>query len=394
MRPRAGRAALLGLAAAPLFFLALSDGAVTAGGVGQRSPRATADETVFLTNMGKLTLGAGAARGTDRCAGCAPHSLPTVSGDGYVQFRAADVTAEWVGGLSRVRPTGGSADVDFALRLTGAGAAEVYENGALVARVAKTANDVFRIAAHGEHVAYSKNGRVFYSSARTPVYPLRVVVAPWADRAAGAPSAGAPGPAPTSAGGGIADSPPPSRMTQEAGLLPSGHGPRPWSSRAFPSSQTDPDSPPATAQAEAAGGGAGSSNTSSGPGSSIVPSSSPGGGPVAATVQFVGLGQDGGVSPGAAFSGQALRDLLVDVTWNLPGGSHVQRLELYSPDGALYQRLSAPLDNPGTATTLETRLPVGGTWITEHSLFGAWRVLVFLDDGATPVATAGFGLSG
>jgi hypothetical protein len=305
------------------------------------------------------------------------------------------VTAEWVGGLSRVRPTGGSADVDFALRLTGAGAAEVYENGALVARVLETANDVFRIAAHGEHVAYSKNGRVFYSSARTPVYPLRVAVAPWADRAAGALSAGAPRPAPTSAGGGTADSPPPSRMTPEAGLLPSGRGPLRWSSPAFPANQIDPDSLPATAQAEAAGGGPGSSNTSPAvPGSSIVPSSSPGGGPVAATVQFVGLGQDGGVSPGAAFSGQTLRDLLVDVTWNLPGGSHVQRLELFSPDGALYQRFSAPLDNPGTATTLETRLPVGGTWITEHSLFGAWRVLVYLDSNATPVATAGFGLSG
>jgi hypothetical protein len=392
VRPRAGRAALFGLAAAPLFFLALSGGAVTAGAAGQRSPRAAADETVFLTNMGKLTLGAGAARGTDRCAGCASHSLPTVSGDGYVQFRAADVTAEWVGGLGWVRPAGGFADVDFALRLTGAGAAEVYENGALVARVAKTANDVFRIAAHGEHVAYSKNGRVFYSSARTPVYPLRVAVAPWADRSAATGSAGAPMAAPASAGGGIADSPPPSRMTQEAGLLPSGRGPLRWSSPAFPANQNDPDSP---ARAEAAGGGPGSSNTSPAfPGSSIVPSSSPGGGPVAATVQFVGLGQDGGVDPGAAFSGQTLRDLLVDVTWNLPGGSHVQRLELFSPDGALYQRFSVPLDNPGTATTLETRLPVGGTWITEHSLFGTWRVLVYLDNNATPVATAGFGLSG
>jgi hypothetical protein len=36
----------------------------------------------------------------------------------------------------------------------------------------------------------------------------------------------------------------------------------------------------------------------------------------------------------------------------------------------------------------EARLP-GGTWITEHSLFGAWRVLVYLDNNATPVATPG-----
>src|SRR5216683_4348906 len=91
VKPRAGRAALRGLSAAPLLLLALSAGAGTAGAAGQRSQRAPADETVFLTNMGTLTLAAGPVRGTHRCAGCAPHSLPTVSGDGYVQFRAADV---------------------------------------------------------------------------------------------------------------------------------------------------------------------------------------------------------------------------------------------------------------------------------------------------------------
>jgi hypothetical protein len=33
---------------------------------------------------------------------------------------------------------------------------------------------------------------------------------------------------------------------------------------------------------------------------------------------------------------------------------------------------------------------VGGSWITEYGLFGAWRVDVYLDGQRTPTTTAAF----
>jgi hypothetical protein len=36
---------------------------------------------------------------------------------------------------------------------------------------------------------------------------------------------------------------------------------------------------------------------------------------------------------------------------------------------------------------------VGGTWITEYSLFGAWRVEVYLDRDTMPITTGVFVLT-
>ncbi len=33
---------------------------------------------------------------------------------------------------------------------------------------------------------------------------------------------------------------------------------------------------------------------------------------------------------------------------------------------------------------MATRLPLGGTWITQYSLYGTWRVEVYLDQARTP----------
>jgi hypothetical protein len=37
-------------------------------------------------------------------------------------------------------------------------------------------------------------------------------------------------------------------------------------------------------------------------------------------------------------------------------------------------------------------LPVGGTWISEHSLFGDWGVDVYLDRDRAPILSRGFTL--
>jgi hypothetical protein len=127
-------------------------------------------------------------------------------------------------------------------------------------------------------------------------------------------------------------------------------------------------------------------------------------------ISFEGLLHTGKALPGGGhFSAAALRDLLILVEYrDLAPGRHTQRLHLYGPDGALYQQFStafavegagarpraeAPpahgtahrdhFGSPGIVP-VETRLPVGGTWITQHSLYGTWRVEVYLDQARTP----------
>ncbi len=116
------------------------------------------------------------------------------------------------------------------------------------------------------------------------------------------------------------------------------------------------------------------------------------GGPAAvpgATIQFVSINNDGSQTGGAEFLGSVIRDLRILVGWQNLSGGHTQRLELFTPDGSLYQRLATSF----TGTSVEAGLPVGGTWITEHALFGAWRVEVFLDSQQMPITSGVFVLT-
>ena len=117
-------------------------------------------------------------------------------------------------------------------------------------------------------------------------------------------------------------------------------------------------------------------------------------------VQFEGLLHTGKSLPGGAhFSAATLRDLLILVEYRqLDGGPHTQRLKLFLPDGALYQQFTTEFGTPPEGgdrgkgrrgpgwEQVETRLPVGGTWITEFGLYGTWRVEVYLNQARTPAA--------
>ena len=105
-----------------------------------------------------------------------------------------------------------------------------------------------------------------------------------------------------------------------------------------------------------------------------------------ATLQFIGVSQDGKSTGGTDFSGGVLRYLRILVGWQNLSGSHTQRLQFFAPDGSLYQGFSTQLGSSAP----ETQLPVGGTWISEFSLWGAWRVEVFLDSGMMPITTGVF----
>ena len=83
------------------------------------------------------------------------------------------------------------------------------------------------------------------------------------------------------------------------------------------------------------------------------------------------------------FSLAALRDLFILVDWmEYPAGNHLQTLKIFLPDGNLYQSFETTFEivgSPtGSLTTVES-LPVAGSYITQRSLTGDWRVEVFLD---------------
>jgi hypothetical protein len=108
-------------------------------------------------------------------------------------------------------------------------------------------------------------------------------------------------------------------------------------------------------------------------------------------VSLVGLLHSGRQDSGWRFSGQTLRDLVIVVEYrDLPAGAHTQRLKLYAPDGALYQQFTTEFEATGQSRRgarwerVETRLLVGGTWITEHGLYGPWRFEVYVDQGQVP----------
>ena len=117
-----------------------------------------------------------------------------------------------------------------------------------------------------------------------------------------------------------------------------------------------------------------------------------------ARLDFLGLRQNMRLVGGEHFSAASLRHLVIVVHYrDLQPGRHTQRLELYAPSGALYQVLSSEVTLGGGRgpawERVEAVLPVSGTWITEHSLFGAWRVEVWVDQEPSPVATGVFVLT-
>jgi len=131
-------------------------------------------------------------------------------------------------------------------------------------------------------------------------------------------------------------------------------------------------------------------------GSSLASATGEPSGPLA-MIQFIGLTQDQQVLERYDFEAQALREVKINVWWDL-AGAQTQRLELFAPDGALYRRVSASFDANALPRTqgrvlVQTPLPVGGTWITEYSLFGTWRVDVYLGGQTSPVTSASFVLN-
>ena len=112
-----------------------------------------------------------------------------------------------------------------------------------------------------------------------------------------------------------------------------------------------------------------------------------------AEVSFVALTQRGHERRGEHFRATRVRVLKIEVDWLTLVGAHTQQLELITPDGSIYQRFNVPVESVTGRATVETPVPVAGTWITQHSLEGEWQVRVYLDEAVTPVTTATFTLA-
>jgi hypothetical protein len=106
---------------------------------------------------------------------------------------------------------------------------------------------------------------------------------------------------------------------------------------------------------------------------------------------FTAVLRDGGRHDrGRYFEFGAVQDLLIEVRWASLHVSARQRLELYAPDGHLYQMITTTLS--ARAEPSMVRVPVSGSWITSATLTGTWCAKVFLDDELHPAAADDFEL--
>jgi hypothetical protein len=112
-----------------------------------------------------------------------------------------------------------------------------------------------------------------------------------------------------------------------------------------------------------------------------------------ARMSFVSVLGNGRNRAGESFPGADLRELRVVVDWTEIEQVHHQRVELTSPDGALYQRFATTITGTGHAVSVITRLPVTGSAITDSGLYGEWCAEVFLDDEDAPIARRRFFLT-
>lgn len=95
-----------------------------------------------------------------------------------MEFVATEINKRRFCGLTSTHTNNNYAALDFSLRLEGVGSqglASVMEDGVYQSGQPDTyfaANDVFRIGVASGVVKYYKNGTLFYTSTKTPSFPL------------------------------------------------------------------------------------------------------------------------------------------------------------------------------------------------------------------------------
>lgn len=112
-----------------------------------------------------------------------------------------------------------------------------------------------------------------------------------------------------------------------------------------------------------------------------------------ARVTVIGVSTKGQEHRGQHFAVDRLSSLVIRVHWKTLVGQQSQRLELITPDGAVYQRFTADVGDVNGEATVDTRVPVVGSWIAQYHLVGTWKVRVYLGESTAPSAAASFTLT-
>jgi hypothetical protein len=113
---------------------------------------------------------------------------------------------------------------------------------------------------------------------------------------------------------------------------------------------------------------------------------------VEARLSFSALLKNGRARVGDTFTLGELRELRVIVSWSQAEDGHLQRVDLYAPDGTLYQRFATSFTGDRRPVAVVTRVPVAGSTIVDSSLLGEWCAEAFLDDEDAPIARRRFDL--
>jgi Immunoglobulin I-set domain len=140
------------------------------GGGGGSSQNVVWTSVINCTASGNTLQKTGGRDDTADAGARSQQSL--TSGDGYLQFTAQEANKLRFCGLARNPAVPDFAGIDYAIKLTDFGIAEVREANLYKTETPYAAGDVFRISVEGGVVKYYKNGAAFYTSARAVSYPL------------------------------------------------------------------------------------------------------------------------------------------------------------------------------------------------------------------------------
>jgi polyvinyl alcohol dehydrogenase (cytochrome) len=109
---------------------------------------------------------------TDSSDAGARSQQTVTGGDVYFEFTVGDVNKILFCGLTHAASGTAYTDIDFSVKLTDFGVAEIRENNAYGGETTCRTGDVFRIAVQGNVVSYYKNGGLYHTSSKAPVYPM------------------------------------------------------------------------------------------------------------------------------------------------------------------------------------------------------------------------------
>lgn len=143
----------------------------SAGQVGADAPQNVVWTSLQNCAVSGNSLQKTAGRSDSSDAGARSQQTVTL-GDAYFEFTAGELNKVLFCGLTHAAIGTDFAEIDFAIKLTEIGVAEVRENNLYVAETTYRIGDVFRIAVQTNVVRYYKNSALFYTSLRPPAYPL------------------------------------------------------------------------------------------------------------------------------------------------------------------------------------------------------------------------------